>query len=356
MKRGIWLIVAMIMVCGVAITPWQGKTSLALAIEPQIWRHRCHVNSVNMNEYKAIKEAADRINKQSNGALKIEVFLSGELGYTGQEVHTAVSRGFLNSALVGASHMGSDNPSLFILGLPFIYKESKMLYKDIGGPDGSEYIPRKAVMAVAPLIEEIVKKMNLHFVGTSTRMAGLITKKEYPIDEIDDLKGIKMRAYSNTDAATHQALGATTVIVPYSELYTALATGVAVGTVGGAASIRDQNLWEVCKWYSWWPIAPYCEIMIINKQSYQKLPQNLRDLVDREYLGVVQAVERLDGFVLENEYIDTIKAKGMKIIQPSASECEKGRKMMKDTVWAKILKQSGSEGKKLFDALIAAQK
>jgi TRAP-type transport system periplasmic protein len=355
MKRKISLIVAMIVV-GVVISAWQARQPQALAMEPQVWRHLCHVSSAKMNEYEAIKEAADRIYKQSNGALKIDVFLAGTLGFTGQEAHSAVARGFINSTLTAATHMGSDKPSLFMLGLPFIYKESKMLYKDIGGPDGAEYIPRKVVKAVTPLIEEIVTSMDLHFIGTSTRMAGLITKDKYPISKIADLKGAKMRAYSNTDADTFQALGATAVIIPYSELYTALATGVVVGTAGGAASIRDLHLWEVCKSYSWWPIAPYTEIMIINKQSYEKLPQDFRNLVDSEYLRAVQKVESLDGFVLENEYIETIKAKGMEIIQPSPSECEKGRAMMKETVWAKTLGQAGPGGQKLFDALMAAQK
>jgi TRAP-type C4-dicarboxylate transport system substrate-binding protein len=103
------------------------------------------------------------------------------------------------------------NPLFGVVTLPFLiqsFQEGKVL-NDIA----------------RPYFDKAAEKWNQKILYISPwPAAGFWTKKE--IKSVADMKGIKMRTYDKNGALVVQAVGGTPYPLPFSEVYSALATGV----------------------------------------------------------------------------------------------------------------------------------
>jgi len=107
--------------------------------------------------------------------------------------------------------------------------------------------------------------------------SGPIFKK--PIRTIDDLQGIKIRA-TGALADWYAEAGASPVMIPGGEIYTALSTGVVDAAIwGGAAGSYSMKFYEVAKYY----MQPYAGMatdnVYISKKAWDKLPADLQDIL-----------------------------------------------------------------------------
>jgi TRAP-type C4-dicarboxylate transport system substrate-binding protein len=350
--------------CPAATTTTQTQTNTTIqttitSTAPQqqiIWRYRAYSGSVNSTDYLAAVAAADAIFDQTDGGLRIDVFPGGALGYGGSEVPTVVARGFLDAALCPADYLGTLEPALLVMGLPFLYLSQDQRYETIG-ENAEDYLPIVvgADPDVVAKIEDLTRGINLHYVDNSCRISGVLTKEPYPIETAADWQGVQLRAYSSTNAGCWEALGSIATIIPYSEVYSALASGVVQGTGGSAGTIRDMSIWEVVKWYCHWPIAPYTEVVVTNPQSYDELPDAWKVIVDTELAKVAKAIEKDDGWVLENTFEPTWTANGLVDIYPTMAEIIKGKDLCQANLWPGILADGGADAEELLDLMQALQ-
>jgi len=276
------------------------------------------------------------------------------LGYGGDEVPTVVARGFLDAALVPCDYLGTLEPALLVMGLPFLYLSQDQRYETIG-QNAENYLPIKVGPQVAPFVDELTRGINLHYVDQSCRISGVLTKEAYKIETVEDWQNVHLRAYSSTNAGCWEALGATATIIPYSEVYSALASGIVDGTGGSAGTIRDMNIWEVCKWYCHWPIAPYTEVVVTNPQAYDELPDEWKVIVDTELAKVAKAIEKDDGWVLENSFEPTWTANGLVDVYPTLEDIIAGKDLCEANLWPGILADGGADAQTLLDMIMAAQ-
>jgi TRAP-type transport system periplasmic protein len=106
------------------------------------------------------------------------------------------------------------------------------------------------------------------------------------------------------------AIGASPTPMNFAEVYTALQTKVIEGQENGLSLIATTRLYEVQKycaltnhsWDGYWPLA--------NREAWQALPANLRDLVTAE-LDRSADDERRDLEARDKAMRDDLTAKGM---------------------------------------------
>jgi len=144
-----------------------------------------------------------------------------------------------------------------------------------------------------------------------------------PIRHAADLKGMKVRAVSMLGELLKK-LGSTVVFIPPAEIYTALDTGL-VGSVcqSGAGSHYRWGWYEVAKYYT--IKMPTCmgpSPSVINKQSWEALPQEGRDYIRSEEMTFALAKLNQDlyrGEIYE-EALDAFRTAGVEIIEFPESE------------------------------------
>jgi len=230
---------------------------------------------------------ADMIDEMSDGRLTAKVYGAGEM-VPAFEVFDAVSQGTAELGHGSAYYWKGKVPSsIFFTAVPFGMNAQEMNGWLEGG-DGLE------------LYREVYAPFNLiPMVGgsTGTQMAGWSNKE---INSLDDLGGLKMRI-PGLAGEVFTRVGGISVRIPGGELYTSLQTGV----IDAAEWVGPYNdlalgLYEVGEYYyypGWHEPGAMLEF-IVNKQSFEALPADLRAIV----VAATQASNQLmlDEFTARN--------------------------------------------------------
>ncbi|HSP50032.1 MAG TPA: TRAP transporter substrate-binding protein [Pseudolabrys sp.] len=177
---------------------------------------------------------------------------------------------------------------------------------------------------------------------------GIYAKKE--LNSVDDMKGLKWRAYNVGTARIGELVGAQSVTVQAAELAQALATGVVNSFITSAATGYDSKAWESMTYFydtqAWIPK----NVTIANKAAFDALDKPTQDALLK---AAVTAEAR--GWKMWQDksgwYLDQLKAHGMKVLPPSAT-LQAGLKKVGEQLTADWLKKAGADG----EALIAAYK
>ena len=155
---------------------------------------------------------------------------------------------------------------------------------------------------------------------------GIYAKKD--INTIDDMKGLKWRAYNVGTARIGELVGAQAVTVQAAELPQALATGVVNAFMSSGATGYDSKVWETLTHFydtqAWIPK----NVTFVNKAAFDALDKPTQEAV----LKAAAAAEERGWKVWENKtewYHDEIAKKGMKVLKPSpalAGRLQEGRR------------------------------
>jgi len=113
----------------------------------------------------------------------------------------------------------------------------------------------------------------------STTPNVIISKK--PVRTLEDMKGLTLRAPGRV-GDTMRALGATPAPTPIMETYDAIAKGVIDGTNTPYETLRTFRFAEVAKYVtsSWQVGNVYTFYVVMNKNSYRKIPPDLKGIFD----------------------------------------------------------------------------
>ncbi|HWK95135.1 MAG TPA: TRAP transporter substrate-binding protein [Pseudolabrys sp.] len=175
---------------------------------------------------------------------------------------------------------------------------------------------------------------------------GIYAKKD--INTIEDMKGLKWRAYNVGTAKIGELVGAQSVTVQAAELAQALATGVVNAFMTSGGTGYDTKAWETMSHFydtqAWIPK----NMTFVNKAAFDAL-----DKPTQEAILKASAVAEERGWKMWEEksdwYLAELKAKGMKVLPPSDA-LKTGLKKIGDQLTADWKKKAGADG----EALIAA--
>jgi TRAP-type C4-dicarboxylate transport system substrate-binding protein len=175
---------------------------------------------------------------------------------------------------------------------------------------------------------------------------GIYTKKE--LNTIDDMKGLKWRAYNVGTARIGEIVGAQSVTVQAAELPQALATGVVNSFMSSGGTGYDSKVWEsLTHFYDTQAWIPK-NYTIVNKAAFDAL-----DKPTQEAIVKAAATAEARGWKAWQDksgwYLDQLKAKGMKVQAPS-DVLATGFKKVGDQLTQDWLKKAGADGQAIVDA------
>jgi TRAP-type C4-dicarboxylate transport system substrate-binding protein len=175
---------------------------------------------------------------------------------------------------------------------------------------------------------------------------GIYAKKD--INTVEDMKGLKWRAYNVGTARIGELVGAQSVTIQAAELPQALATGVVNSFMSSGATGYDSKVWEsLTHFYDTQAWIPK-NVTFVNKAAFDAL-----DKPTQEAILKASATAETRGWKMwidKNQwYLDQLKAKGMKVLPPSA-ELASGFKKVGEQLTADWLQKAGADGKAVVDA------
>jgi len=158
----------------------------------------------------------------------------------------------------------------------------------------------------------------------------MITKK--PVRKLEDLKGMKIRS-PGIVGYTVKALGATPAPTPMMEVYDAISKGVIDGVNTPFETLKTFRFAEVVDYTtaSWQVGNVYYFYVVMNKNSYKKLPPDIKEIFD-ELCGEYKERYALFWNVIDFYGKEFALQKGVEIIELSDEEAARWVKAVEPVI------------------------
>lgn len=230
-------------------------TTVALAKD-----YRWNANSVwppNNHHSIGLEEYAQKVKAATGGQMDLVVQTGGALGFKGPELLKAVRDGLLPVSDMLISGVAGDEPVLSVVTLPFLVRSF-----DEG---------RQLSIIARPYFDTILEKkwrQKILYMAPWPA-AGLWSQNE--VLSVADMKGLKTRTYDKNGALVMEATGATPYPLPFSEVYSSLATGLIDSVLTSSPTGVDGKFWEVLKYFSRFNITMAQDMVTVNLKQFKKL-------------------------------------------------------------------------------------
>jgi len=217
----------------------------------------------------AEEEFCDRIERLTDGRIKLTPFAGGEL-IPSEELLHAVAAGTVEIGHGYSSYFAELGVANIDCGLPMAWSNGQaasILWDQLG---------------YQALAEESYAEAGVHYLGpTFAAPYHILTTK--PVNSLNDLRKMKIRATAGF-AKMFDKLGVANVYLPGEELYLNLSTGVIDGVLwGGASDYQMLSLDEVAEYYLISPMnEPNADGMFVNPDAWDKLPDDLKLILETE--------------------------------------------------------------------------
>lgn len=262
-----------------------------------------------------------KIEKESDGRLKFEIYPNGQLVGPPNRQFDAARNGITDMAWCIHGVTPGRYPMTELANLPFTWPSSGISLPEMG----------KRMTELAPKYLA-AEHTGLHILFMSMANPIVIYSK-VPIRKLDDFKGLKIRYASITNKFLLEALGAVPMLIPPPESQDAIAKGVADGAGFPHEAGLAYDLASVVKYSMDPPLASGTFAFVMNPAKYNSLPADLRAIIDKES-GVTGAVSFGEAWQAQEKFarnLETTK-KGLEIIALPDSEVAKMKALAKPII------------------------
>ena len=296
MKKGIFFILsAVIFALAIGGPAWAGEIKVALDCPPDPDKCGTYLWSKTFSDYLISK------------GLNVELYPKDALGGE-EEKLDQVSQGLLEISNSDLSKAGSLDPTIFGFYLPFLFEDMDHFFRVLRKTDLLEKINEGTT-------KQGVRVLSIVPLGS---MGGFHTTKK-AVKTPPDFDGLRMRALDKKQAKWFELWGANAVIIPWSEIYNALQTGIADGYLNPAFVPIMFKHTEILKYYSNVQVQPSLRVALASEDWYQGLNEKDRALVDE---GVAKADEAAQQWSREADVkaLEELKEAGVTVYTNTSAE------------------------------------
>lgn len=285
-------------------------------------------NFHTMNIAAFAKDVSDK----TGGSLNIQVHSAGSL-FKHPEIKNAVRKGLAPIGEVLVSRLSNEDPVFGVDSVPFMansYDAALKLYQ-----------------ASRPLLEEKLAKQGLQLLfAVPWPPQGVYARKD--INTIDDMKGLKFRAYNAATERLAQLAGAVPTQVEVPDIPTAFSTGRVEAMITSPSTGANAKAWDFLSHYydtqAWLPK----NMVIVNKRAFD----GLSDAEKQAVLDAAATAETRGWEASKNETAtktQILKDNGIKVMAPSA-DLQAALENIGATMVAEWQEKAGADGSAIVEA------
>ena len=216
---------------------------------------------------RAVELFADLVSEGTEGRLRVQVYTNNQLGNS-RDVVEGLQMGSIELANV-ASVMASFVPETNLFELPFLF-------------DGPEHFDAVMDSEIGQSLAPAFERRGLHLLGYFDVGERHIMTTERPVERLEDLSGLKIRAMENRlHLATFEAFGANPLPMAYGELYTALEQGVIDGAEAADPNYFAKRFYEPAPFSARVGWIRLVEYVVMSRSFYDNLSVEDRAVIDR---------------------------------------------------------------------------
>ncbi len=278
------------------------------------------------------KSFAEEVNEKSGGKLTIKVHSGGSL-IKHPEIHRAVKTRQVQIGEVFVGRLGNIDPVFKLDNIPFLatdFDSAEKLYK-----------------ASKPALNKQLENDGLMLLYAAPWPAQDLYSNK-PVNSLDDLAGLKMRAYSPTTSRLADLMGTTPVNIPFSDVAQAFTTNAVDAMVTSPSTGVNSQSWDYISHFTtisaWIPK----NMMFVNKKIFDRLDSDTQKVILTAAANAEKKGWEL-GRQLAVEHTNILKEKGMIVAEPSQA-LDSSLREIGATMVNEWLDESGADGKTIIDA------
>lgn len=290
--------------------------------------------SIAVSEF--LQPWAAEIGTLSKGRVAVQVFPAMQLGGRPADLYGQARDGVVDAVWTLPGYSPGRFPLTEVFELPFVCADAQATSQALTAFHrkwmGDEY------QDTHPLVFHATAPGQLHTVN-------------HPVHGLADLRGLKVRAASQTGAAVLEAFGAVPVGMPAPQVYEALARGVVDGALLPWTIMRPFRLHEVTRHHTEVFLGCTPFVLTMNKARYEGLPAEIQQMLDST-TGMALA-KRLGHLWQQDELLGRGLAveRGHPILAPGGSERALLRTAAAPVIdrWVAKIDAMGHDGRALLE-------
>lgn len=258
---------------------------------------------------QALDLFAEKVNELSDGSITAVVYPASQMG-SESEILQQVDQGALDMTVSGGGMYAGYVPAASVF-------ESLCMFTD-----GTQQVQIIDEMGGLDFFNEVMADSNFVAVGWMSGGSRNVLST-VPVRTADDFKGFNIRVPDNqVYVDIFKTLGCNSIIVSWSEGYTAMQTGMVSAIEAGTETLATANLQEVADYYTITGHINVTNFCSMNKDKWNSLSENQQN-------AVIEAMKLANELQLslseENEqvYRDKFVEAGIEIIELSSDDIAK---------------------------------
>ncbi len=286
--------------------------------------------------YKMFEQMLQNVKTMTGGRLEIAPFSAGSIVPVTESLD-AVRNNVMQAMWMGPIYFSGKNPAFAAIG------ELSMAWEDPSELDAFMY--KGGGME---LLRELYKPFGAYSVGSIIYgMESYPSKK--PLRKVEDFKGLKIRVPQGMEAEILTRIGASVIVLPGTEVYSALDKGVIDATNWGTPSMNDRlGYHKIAPYFTYpgWHSMPVGDFSV-REAEWNKLPADIKLILET-------AVRRFNWDLIHQtliEDLEVVRQAKSKGATPVAWSSEEKYKMRNESrkVWEEW-KKKNAQTKKIIDA------
>lgn len=286
--------------------------------------------------YKSVDRFNEVLDELTEGAVRLNLFANSALGDQDAALE-AMQTGLLDMATI-ETPITSVVPELGATALPYIFS-------------GREHIEAALEAEAGDRIEQMLLDKGLRVVAFLEGGFRQVTNNTRPIVTPADLRGLKIRTpESALRIKIFNHFGANASPLPFSELYSALQTGVFDGQENPVIWVQSQRFFEVQDYLSLTNHLYTVTYLLIAEDKFQALPEKYRAaMLDAGRLAADHSVEL--GTAADEEVVAYLKEQGMQVNDADIDSFI----AMSQEIWTEWASEQSPAAQELIDLIVQAR-
>ena len=212
---------------------------------------------------------AEKIDQESDGALKIRIYAAMQLGGTPPQLYDQARDGVADIIWTLPGYMPGRFPKLEVFELPFV-----------AAPTGVTNAKAVQEFADTQLGDELGE---VHPIAVWANDQGLIHANR-AVHTLDDIKGLKIRFPTRLSGEALGALGASPIGMPAPQIPESLSQGVLDAALVPWEVVPALKIHELVGHHTAFPGTPTFQasthLLVMNRARYEGLPAELKQVLD----------------------------------------------------------------------------
>lgn len=274
-----------------------------------------HVVDENTPKGLAALEFKRLVEARTRGRVKVQVYPNSTL-YKDREELEALQLGAVQMLAPSLAKFGQLGMRDFeVFDLPYIFPNRQVLKAVTQGEIGRQLLSQLEDRGI----------LGLAYWDNGFKVMSANTPLRLP----EDLKGKRMRIQpSRVLEAQMEALGATPIPLAFSDVHTALETGLVDGTENPPSNLYSKNMHEVQKYVAVTNHGYLGYAVIVNKKFWSSLPADLRPILEKSMLDATRKNDD-EAEKLNLQALNKVKeSRHTKVHVPNPAELEMWRKAL----------------------------